>query len=186
VVRWLDSSSVQLPSTHTAVKPMTTIKCWDRKQHKYVNIPCTAIVKEYSDHIVGLDLFHMLMPLYRVHNKNLKWYRRVFLWVLNLGLAVVNSWLLYRRHADQKRMPAREQLSLLHMPLFTNDVVGQWPPSAAATSLSSSPESQQQKDESTCPKKRHVLSNTGTAACYDNTNTFKSILSTNGDANCHT
>ena len=78
VVRWLDNSSVQLSSSHTAVEPITTIRCWDEKQHKYVDIPCPAIVKEYNEHMGGVDLFHMLMTLYKVDHKSPKWYRQVF------------------------------------------------------------------------------------------------------------
>jgi len=96
VVRWLDNSSVQLSSSHTAVEPETTIRRLDRKQHKYADIPCPAIIKENNENMGVVDLFDMLMALYKVDHKSPKWYRRVFLWGLNL--AVINSWL---RHADQ-------------------------------------------------------------------------------------
>jgi hypothetical protein len=111
VVRWLDSSAVQLSSTHAAIEPMTSLKRWDRKQHKYVDVPCPAVVKEYNSHMGGVDLFDMLMALYRVDHKSPKWYRRVFLWALNL--AVVNGWILYRRHMIQKNRRQCDQLDLI-------------------------------------------------------------------------
>lgn len=111
VVRWLDNSAVQLSSTHTAVEPMTSLKRWDRKQHKYVDISCPAVVQEYNSHMGGVDLFDMLMSLYRVDHKSLKWYRRIFLWALNL--AVVNGWLLYCRHMTQKNRRQCDQLDLI-------------------------------------------------------------------------
>jgi len=111
VVRWMDSSAVQLASTHVAVQPMSTIQRWDRLQRKYVDVSCPAIVKEYNEHMGGVDLFDMLMSLYKLDHKSCKWYRRIFLWVLNV--AVVNGWLLYRRHAQQKSVPGRDQLDLL-------------------------------------------------------------------------
>ena len=119
VGQWLDNSSVQLSSTHTAMEPMTSIKRWDRKQHKYVNIPCPAFVKEYNEHMGGVDLFDMLMSLYKVDHKNPKWYRRIFLWALNL--AVVNGWLLYHWHAERKNQPKREQLDLVELTTIISD-----------------------------------------------------------------
>lgn len=44
VVRWLDSSAIQLSATHVGVEPLSTIKRWDRKQKKYIQVPCPAIV----------------------------------------------------------------------------------------------------------------------------------------------
>jgi len=38
VVRWLDNSAVQLSSTHSELHPMSSVKRWDRKQHKYVSV----------------------------------------------------------------------------------------------------------------------------------------------------
>ena len=60
----MDNSSVQVSSTHTAVEPKTTIRRWDRKQRKYVDVPCPAIIKEYHEHMGGVDLFDMLVALY--------------------------------------------------------------------------------------------------------------------------
>ena len=79
VVRWLDNSAVQLTSTHSALEPLSTIKRWDRKQHKYIDISCPAIVKEYNANMGGVDLFDMLMSLYKVDHRSPKWYRRIFL-----------------------------------------------------------------------------------------------------------
>jgi len=78
VVRWLDSSAVQLSATHVGVEPLSTIKRWDRKQKKYVQVTCPAIVREYNQHMGGVDLFDMLMALYKVDHKSRKWYRRIF------------------------------------------------------------------------------------------------------------
>ena len=139
VVRWLDNSAVQLSSTHAAVEPMSTLRRWDKKQHKYVQVPCPAIVRESNEHMGGVDLFDMLMSLYKVDHKSNKWYRRIFFWVLHvvnvLHVAVVNGWILYKRHFKQYGTPLREQLSLLD---FTTSVsqalinVNKLPPAVAA------------------------------------------------------
>ena len=180
VVRWLDNSSVQVSSSHTAVEPMTTIRRWDRKERKYVDIPCPAIIKEYNEHMGGVDLFDMLMALYKVDHKSPKWYRRVFLWGLNL--AVINSWLLYRRHADQKRQPKREQLSLIEFTGRVSHVLIQEhklppeltrkrgrPPLVPTTASSAS---ETDEDQSNRSKKRMVLTVTRDAGRYDNMGHF--------------
>jgi hypothetical protein len=117
VVRWMDSSAVQLSATHVGVEPVSTLRRWDRKKHQYVQVPCPAIVREYNQHMGGVDLFDMLMALYRVDHKSTKWYRRIFFWALNV--AAVNGWLLYKRHCQQTGKPGREQLDLLG---FTSSV----------------------------------------------------------------
>ena len=111
VVRWLDSSAVQLSSTHVAIQPKSTIKRWDKKQRKHVEVECPAIVKEYNEHMGGVDLFDMLMALYKMDHKSRTWYRRIFFWVLNV--ATVNGWILYRRYAKQNNVPVKDQLDLV-------------------------------------------------------------------------
>jgi len=59
VVRWLDNSAVQLSSKHAAVEPTSTLRRWDKKQHKYVQVPRPA-VRKYNEH---MDFFDMLMSL---------------------------------------------------------------------------------------------------------------------------
>lgn len=110
IVRWLDNSAVQLSSTHTAMGPMSTIKRWDRKLKKYSFISCPPIVKECNEFMGGVDLFDMLMSLYKVDHESAKWYGRIFLWALNL--AVINGWILYR-HSGQRMLPAHDQVDLV-------------------------------------------------------------------------
>ena len=108
VTRWIDNSAVLLSSTH---EPPSTTKRYNCKEKKYVNVKYPALVKEYSEHMGGVNLFDMLMALYKVDHKSVKWCRRVFLWALNL--ATTNSWLLYRRHADQHGVPRKKPPDLL-------------------------------------------------------------------------
>lgn len=67
VVCWLDKSAAQLFSTHAAMESMSTLHSWNKNQHKYVQAPCPAIV-----HIGGVDLFDMLMSLYKVDHRSNK------------------------------------------------------------------------------------------------------------------
>ena len=77
VVRWLNNSTVQLSLTHSGIQPMSSVKRWDRKQHRYVDVDCPAIMKEYNEYMGGVDLFDMLMSLYKVDHKSTKWYRLI-------------------------------------------------------------------------------------------------------------
>jgi len=59
----------------------------------------------------GVDLFDMLMALYKVDHKSGKWYRLIFFWSLNV--VIVNGWLLYKRQCQQMGTPVSEQSDLL-------------------------------------------------------------------------
>jgi hypothetical protein len=56
----------------------------------------------------GVDLFDMLMALYKVDHKSRKWYHRIFFWSFNV--AMMNGWLLYKRHCQQKGIPMSDLL----------------------------------------------------------------------------
>ena len=101
VVRWFDNRAVQLSSTHTGIEPLTTVRRWDRRERKYIEVECPRIVTEYNEHMGGVDKFDMLAALYRIDHKRAKWYRRLFLWALSLS--AINGWLLYKRHCDQNK-----------------------------------------------------------------------------------
>lgn len=111
VVRWYDSKAVQLSSTLSSLHPVSTVKRWDKKTRTYVDVPCPAIVNNYNQYMGGVDLFYMLMALYRTDHRSQKWYRRIFYWAIHLS--VVNGWLLYRRHCEQKKSPRAQILSIL-------------------------------------------------------------------------
>ena len=96
VVRWFDSGAMQLTSTHSATEPVATVQRWGKKSRSYISVTCPAIAGEYNQFMGGVDLFDMLMSLYRIDHRSKKWYRRIFYWSIHLG--TVNGWLIYRRH----------------------------------------------------------------------------------------
>jgi hypothetical protein len=67
---------------------------------RYLQVPCPDIIQDYNKNMGGCDLSDMLAALYRIDHKSRKWYMRIFHWVLNV--AVINGWLLYRRHENQR------------------------------------------------------------------------------------
>lgn len=99
LVRWFDRKSINFISTYAAVEPESTCKRYKASENKRVDIPQPSVVKEYNKFMGGVDKADMLLELYRINMKSRKWYMRIVYWCL--GVAVVNGWLLYRRHQDQ-------------------------------------------------------------------------------------
>jgi len=60
----------------------------------------------------------MLMTLSKVDHKSRKCYRRIFYWSFNV--AIVNGWLLYKRHCQQMGTPVSEQSDLLKFTITVN------------------------------------------------------------------
>ena len=174
VVRWLDNSAVQLSSTHAAVEQVTTVQRWDRKEHKHVQVNCPAIVKEYNEHMGGVDVFDMLMSLYQVDHKSTKWYRRIFFWALNV--AIINGWLLYRRHCQQLQQPIHIQQDLVEFTAAVSEALihqNKLPPvvvSKRGHLLSSSTNLEPVSEEEQLPesKKRLVSVPARDVVCFDN------------------
>ncbi|XP_018020808.1 piggyBac transposable element-derived protein 3-like [Hyalella azteca] len=95
-VKWFDNKSVHLLSTYAGITPEDTVKRWDKKRNKHIEINRPFVVKEYNKFMGGVDLCDMLIELYRIDFKSKKWYMRIFLYLLDMS--VVNSWLLYKRN----------------------------------------------------------------------------------------
>lgn len=109
-VRWLDNKAVQLLSTFVGDYPIGTCRRWSAKEKQFIDVARPAIVSEYNKHMGGVDLSDMLMELYKINHRSVKWYMRIFYW--SLGTAVTNSWLLYRKHLKMVEANAK------HMPLI--------------------------------------------------------------------
>lgn len=92
VVRWFDNKSVQMLSTLANDQPLTSCKRWNAQEKQLIEIQRPAMISEYNKHMGGVDLFDMLMELYKINHKSTKWYRRIAYWCI--GAAVVNAWLL--------------------------------------------------------------------------------------------
>ena len=113
IVRWYDNRVVQLSSTYmyVSIDPISKVQRFDRKTRKKLEVQCPAIVKEYNQHMGGVDKFDMLMSLYRCDHKSKKWYRPIFLWCINLCL--VNAWLHYKRDCSTLDISQNAQMDLL-------------------------------------------------------------------------
>lgn len=111
VVRWFDNKAIQLVSSYCAVEPVDKCQRYSQKEKQHLQVNRPFIVSEYNKFMGGVDLADMLIELYRINLRSNKWYTRIVYWCLNV--AVVNGWLLYRRHQCQKGLKKNEIMSLL-------------------------------------------------------------------------
>lgn len=118
-VRWFDKNAVQLCSTFVGCEPIGYCERYDRSKKRRIKIRQPAIVAEYNKYMGGVDLSDMLNSLYRIDHKSKKWYSRIFYWAV--GTAIVNGWLLYRRHMELLDVPRKEQFDLLKFMAFVSD-----------------------------------------------------------------
>jgi len=99
-VKWYDNKLVSLVSTFVGSEPVGTVRRWSKSKKMHKEIPCPNTIKTYNKHMGGVDLLDSLMGLYRIHVRSKKYYLRIFFHVVDI--AVVNSWLLYRRSIEQR------------------------------------------------------------------------------------
>lgn len=100
LVRWYDSKAITLVSSHLSFDPIDSCRRFNASQKQFETVPRPYIVQQYNKFMGGVDLMDMLLELYRIDIRSVKWYFRIILWCLSV--AVVNSWLIHRRHKDQR------------------------------------------------------------------------------------
>ncbi|KAK3907167.1 PiggyBac transposable element-derived protein 3, partial [Frankliniella fusca] len=98
VVKWADNKCVCLASTKVGLSPMGTIPRYDANEHQKVPVPCPQIVLAYNSSMGGTDLFDQYMSLYRIPSRARRWYFPLFVFLLELAL--INSFLLYKREVE--------------------------------------------------------------------------------------
>ena len=61
------------------------------------------MIHDYNQHMMGVDRLDQMMAYYNFERKSVKWWRKVFFWVLEA--MVTNSYVLYRE-ADPEGVPS--------------------------------------------------------------------------------
>ena len=106
-VKWYDNRGVILASTFAKSHPVGTVRRWDRTKNQKVEIDYPFIVRKYNTFMGGVDTLDAYLAYYRIHIRSKKYYLRLFFHLLDL--AVVNSWLLYRRDCNSLAIPRQKQ-----------------------------------------------------------------------------
>ena len=77
VLKWYGNNCVQMCSNYGDPAPTSTIKRWDRKENKEIEISCPSIVAEYNTYMGRVDLSDMLISLYHTKFKTKRWYLKI-------------------------------------------------------------------------------------------------------------
>lgn len=101
VVKWPDNKCVTLSSTYCCVQHVDEVKRYSKVDKKKVVVSCPKVVKEYNHCMGVVDLFDMLVSLYRTGMKTRRWYFGIFSQIIDV--CVNNAWLLYRREMNMKK-----------------------------------------------------------------------------------
>ena len=56
-----------------------------------------TVVADYNQYMLGVDKMDQLISYYSFLHKSIKWWRKVFFWILEV--AAVNSYILYKEQA---------------------------------------------------------------------------------------
>ena len=132
IVRWFDNKPVNLISSYVAVEPIDSVRRYDEREKTYIDVPRPSIVKVYNTYMGGIDKLDMMCALYKDQIKSRRWY--IYIWLHSVTVALVNSWLLYRRdqmiHGNSKTMKLRDfqlqvatslrKIATKRRPSFTN------------------------------------------------------------------
>lgn len=111
IVEWKDNQKVVLASKCTGIEPGEKVKRWSKKDAKYIEIDCPAIVRLYNKNLGGIDIFDQQMECYRTWFKTKKWTLKCILHFLDFS--VVNSWFTYREDCRANKIPKQKTLDLL-------------------------------------------------------------------------
>ena len=99
MVKWLDNRVVNLLSSYVGTDPVQTAVRWDRKSRSHITVRVPAIVNMYNQFMGGVDLTDMMSSLYKYSYRSRRWY--LYLFWHTVTVALVNAWILHRRHQRQ-------------------------------------------------------------------------------------
>lgn len=100
IVKWMDNKAIHLISSYKGVMPLDNVRRWSAAQKEFITVNRPAVVRDYNQNMGGIDLNDFLVALYRTSIGTKKYYMRIFQHLLDV--AIVNGWLLHRRHVEQR------------------------------------------------------------------------------------
>uniref|UniRef100_A0A1B6GX11 PiggyBac transposable element-derived protein domain-containing protein n=1 Tax=Cuerna arida TaxID=1464854 RepID=A0A1B6GX11_9HEMI len=84
----------------------------DRKEKKFVEIPCPGAIQLYNQSMWGVDKLDFLITIYRTFIRSKKWTLRMI--YHSIDLAVTNSLLECVKDATVLGVPKSQRLDLIH------------------------------------------------------------------------
>lgn len=92
-VQWKDKKAVNFLSSVHSPRQTTTVLRRLRNGSR-VEVHCPKVVQVYNQSMGGVDRFDQLHERYAVGRKSLKWWYRIFYYLLDM--AIVNSFVLWK------------------------------------------------------------------------------------------
>ena len=83
----------------TQMEPMVT-------RRREVDVERPVIITDYNKNMGGVDHMDQMITYYSVGRKTIKWYRRIFLRILDMAL--VNSYILYNLCHREKPLTQKQ------------------------------------------------------------------------------
>ena len=74
------------------------------------------VVDKYNQYMLGVDRLDQRMSYYQFNRKSVRWWRKVFFWVLEV--MIVNAFILYLAHTDARRKLTHKE--------FRREIVLDW------------------------------------------------------------
>lgn len=95
VTKWFDNKPVNMISSMHAAETTDDCRRYDRKQKRYLMVQRPEVVKEYNCNMGGVDLTDRLLAVCPARARTRKWTVRFTAHMIDL--AIVNSWIKYRK-----------------------------------------------------------------------------------------
>lgn len=120
-VSWKDNKQVLLLSTFVGAEPASTITRYDKRQKSNVTISCPKAIREYNSGMGGVDTMDSFLGRYRIRMKSKKWTSRLFHHMLDM--AVINSWVLYKKVMTKKGSNPKNIMKLVNFRIELADTM---------------------------------------------------------------
>jgi hypothetical protein len=112
---------VNLLSTYLEAEPMLKASRWSKKHQSRIDVNCPFIVKEYNNHMGGVDLADMLLALYRIDRRSKKYYTRIIYYLI--GVCTTNAWIIYKINTGAKISLLEFTLQVSHSLINSGKIV---------------------------------------------------------------
>lgn len=121
ITKWKDNKSVLMISTAFGREPETEVQRWNKTEKKRAGISCPAVVQSYNEHMGGVDVCDQMMEYYRSFFRTRKWTVKAILHLFDL--AIVNSWMEYRRDCRRQNLGSKDIMDLLEFRLSLGESI---------------------------------------------------------------
>lgn len=111
LVKWFDDEPMHLASNYIASGEVDKVRRWDMKHQTRVVIDRPEIARVYTKAMKILDKMNQMVSDYQRFIRSRKWVLQVAMHVIDL--AIYNSWIEYKNHADILKVPKKTKCSYL-------------------------------------------------------------------------